>query len=107
MPWRHARRRGYFLLEQVGRNTFGIASATPIVTKAQTACGCGEANVSRCGEKQRRWSLPSIPCSSDRKNLSIIASGPMIPEAMRAAYILRQEFGYETRVINVHTMKTD
>ena len=29
----------------------------------------------------------------------------MVPEAMRAAYILKQEFGYETRVINLHTLK--
>jgi transketolase len=29
----------------------------------------------------------------------------MVPEAMRAAWILKQEFGYETRVINMHTMK--
>jgi transketolase len=29
----------------------------------------------------------------------------MVPEAMRAAYILKQEFGYEARVINIHTMK--
>src|SRR5215467_722073 len=29
----------------------------------------------------------------------------MVAEAMRAAWILKQEFGYETRVINMHTMK--
>src|SRR6516165_8018938 len=29
----------------------------------------------------------------------------MVPEAMRAAWILKQEFGYEARVINIHTMK--
>jgi transketolase len=29
----------------------------------------------------------------------------MVPEAMRAAYILKNEFGFETRVINMHTMK--
>ena len=29
----------------------------------------------------------------------------MVPEAMRAAWILKREFGYETRVINMHTMK--
>ena len=28
-----------------------------------------------------------------------------MPEAMRAAWILKQEFGYETRVVNMHTMK--
>jgi transketolase len=29
----------------------------------------------------------------------------MVPEAMRAAWILKQEYGYETRVINMHTLK--
>jgi len=29
----------------------------------------------------------------------------MVPEAMRGGNILRQEFGYETRVINTHTVK--
>jgi len=29
----------------------------------------------------------------------------MVPEAMRAAYILKKEFGYETRVLNLHTLK--
>jgi transketolase len=29
----------------------------------------------------------------------------MVPEAMRAARILKQEYGYETRVLNLHTLK--
>jgi transketolase len=29
----------------------------------------------------------------------------MVPEAMRAAFILKQEYGYETRVLNLHTLK--
>jgi transketolase len=29
----------------------------------------------------------------------------MVPEAMRAAWLLKREFGYETRVVNMHTMK--
>jgi transketolase len=29
----------------------------------------------------------------------------MVPEAMRAACILKQDFGYETRVLNLHTLK--
>jgi transketolase len=42
---------------------------------------------------------------NEHEDLSIIACGPMVPEAMRAAWILKQEFGYETRVVNMHTMK--
>src|SRR5205823_5786611 len=29
----------------------------------------------------------------------------MVPEAMRAAYILKKDFGYEARVLNMHTLK--
>jgi len=29
----------------------------------------------------------------------------MVPEAMRAASILKLEYGYETRVLNMHTLK--
>jgi transketolase len=37
--------------------------------------------------------------------VSIIACGPEVPEAMRAAWILRQEYGYTARILNVHTLK--
>jgi transketolase C-terminal domain/subunit len=39
------------------------------------------------------------------EDLTIIACGPMVPEAMRAAWILKRGYGYETRVINLHTLK--
>jgi transketolase len=42
---------------------------------------------------------------NESEDLTIIACGPMVPEAMRAAFILQQEFGWETRVINMHTLK--
>ena len=42
---------------------------------------------------------------SENEDLAIIACGPMVPEAMRAAYILKQEQGLETRIVNVHTVK--
>jgi transketolase len=28
----------------------------------------------------------------------------MVPEAMRAAWILKREYGYETRILNMHTL---
>ena len=43
--------------------------------------------------------------ADELEDLSIIACGPMVPEAMRAAWILKREYGYETRVINMHTLK--
>jgi transketolase len=42
---------------------------------------------------------------NEHEDLSLLASGPMVPEAMRAAYILKTEFGYETRILNIHTLK--
>jgi transketolase len=42
---------------------------------------------------------------NEKEDLSIVACGPMVAEAMRAAWILKCEFGYEARVINMHTMK--
>ena len=42
---------------------------------------------------------------SENEDIAIIACGPMVPEAMRAAYILKEDFGLETRVLNVHTVK--
>ena len=29
----------------------------------------------------------------------------MVPEAMRAAWILKREYGFETRILNLHTLK--
>jgi transketolase len=43
--------------------------------------------------------------ATENEDLTIIACGPMVPEAMRAAWILKNEFGYESRVINMHTLK--
>jgi len=42
---------------------------------------------------------------SEDEDLTIVACGPMVAEAMRAAWILKNEFGYETRVLNMHTLK--
>ena len=44
-------------------------------------------------------------CADEHEDLSIIACGPMVPEAMRAAWILKCEFGYETRILSLHTLK--
>ena len=41
---------------------------------------------------------------SEHEDLSIVACGPMVPEAMCAAYTLNKEFGCETRVLNLHTL---
>ncbi|MGB2696610.1 MAG: transketolase [Candidatus Zixiibacteriota bacterium] len=84
--------------------------ATPIVTFPDTPFKFGEANVIRYrGEKENFADAFETKLSSEYKSenedLSIIACGPMVPEAMRAAYILKQDFGIESRVVNIHTLK--
>lgn len=84
--------------------------ATPIVTNAATPYQFGIANIIRFrGEKPEFIDAFDQVLSTDYKNegetLAIIACGPMVPEAMRAAWILKNEKGIETRVINVHTVK--
>ena len=84
--------------------------ATPIVTTQDTPFKFGEANIYRYrGEKENFIDAFEIKLSSEyvseNEDLSIIACGPEVPEAMRAAWILKEDFGIETRVINMHTLK--
>jgi transketolase len=101
----------YLLLEHVGPKYIRFArEATPIVTREDTPFVFGVANISRLrGQAPQMIDAFEIVLASDyedeHEDLSIIACGPMVPEAMRAAWILKEEFGYETRVINIHTMK--
>jgi transketolase len=84
--------------------------ATPIVTSKDTPYRFGIANVIRFrGQKPRFADAFETHLSFDYRNehedATIVACGPMVPEAMRAAWILKEEFGIEVRVVNVHTVK--
>jgi transketolase len=84
--------------------------ATPIVTDADTPFEFGVANVIRYRGQQPKFldAFDTILGScyhNEREQLAIIACGPMVPEAMRAAWILKEEYGIETRIVNVHTVK--
>ena len=84
--------------------------ATPIVTTAQTPFKFGKANVIRFRGEQPRFidafeTLLASEYENEDEQLAIIACGPMVPEAMRAAYILKKDFDLETRVLNMHTLK--
>lgn len=84
--------------------------ATPVVTSQDTPYKFGVANIIRYrGEREDFIQAFEMKLSSEyeseEEDLSIIACGPMVTEAMRAAYILKQEFGIETRVVNMHTVK--
>ena len=84
--------------------------ATPIVTTEATPFVFGKANVIRLrGEKENFIDAFETKLASEYKgeneNLTIIACGPMVPEAMRAAWMLKKDYGLETRVVNMHTLK--
>ena len=101
----------YLLLEHKGPKYIRFArEATPVVTDEQTPFVFGKANVIRLRQpgdsfmKAFETTLESN-YEDEGEDLTIIACGPMVPEAMRAAWILRREFGYETRILNLHTLK--
>jgi transketolase len=84
--------------------------ATPIVTDEKTPFKFGKANLYRYrGEKDNFKDAFDVKLASEytseNEDLTIIACGPEVPEAMRAAWILKEDFGIETRIINVHTLK--
>lgn len=84
--------------------------ATPVVTTEETPFEAGIANVIRYRGEQERFvdafeTVLSTEYEPEDEHLAIIACGPMVPEAMRAAVILSEEFGLETRVVNLHTVK--
>jgi transketolase len=101
----------YLLLEHVGPKYLRFArEATPIVSHAETPFVFGKANVIRLRRESEQFldAFDTVLAShyeDENEDLSILACGPMVPEAMRAAYILKKEFGWETRVLNLHTLK--
>ncbi len=82
-----------------------------MVTTRETPFEFGVANIIRYRGAEARGSLTRLrPCSprdyrSEGEEVSIVACGPMVPEAMRAAWLLKEEYGIETRILNVHTVK--
>jgi transketolase len=101
----------YLLLTHVGPKYIRFArEATPIVTDEKTPFVFGKANVIRLRKEGPNFAeafqtVLAAEYKDEHEDLAIIACGPMVPEAMRAAWILKQDFGYETRIINMHTLK--
>jgi len=84
--------------------------ATPIVTSLNTQYQFGTANIIRFRKEMPDFisafdTSLSTDYTSEKEDLSIIACGPMVAEAMRAAYILKVEYSIETRIVNLHTIK--
>ncbi len=101
----------YLLLKHVGPKYIRFArEATPVVTDESTPFVFGKANVIRLRKQMPNFleafhTVLASDYKNENEDLAIVACGPMVPEAMRAAWILKNDFGYETRVINLHTLK--
>jgi transketolase len=101
----------YLLLQHVGPKYIRFArEATPIVSKSDTPFVFGKANAIRLRREAAKFidafeTRLASEYDDEQEDLTIIACGPMVPEAMRASYILKQEFGYQTRILNMHTLK--
>jgi len=84
--------------------------ATPVVTSKDTPFEFGIANIIRFRRAQPDFvdafeTYLSKSYNNENEDVCIVACGPMVAEAMRAAWILKQEFNLETRIINIHTVK--
>jgi transketolase len=101
----------YLLLQHKGPKYIRFArEATPIVSDEKTPFVFGQANVIRLRRESPNFledfeTVLDSSYKNENEDLSILACGPMVPEAMRAAFILKKEFGYETRILNLHTLK--
>ena len=84
--------------------------ATAVISRPDTPYEFGKANVIRFRKEQEKFleafeTVLGEKYASENEDATIIACGPEVPEAMRAAYILKKEKGLEVRVLNVHTVK--
>lgn len=84
--------------------------ATPIVTDEKTPFVFAEANIIRFrgvndNFKDAFETIISSKYKNEGEKVAIIACGPEVPEAMRAAWILKENYRIETRVVNMHTVK--
>ena len=84
--------------------------ATPIVTTPETPWRFGIANVIRFRGAKPRFvdafeTVLSLEAVNENEDATIVACGPMVAEAMRAAWILHEEHGLRVRIVNLHTVK--
>ena len=84
--------------------------ATPVVTTSDTPYKFGLANIIRYRSRKDNFigafdTYLSTDYINEDEDIAIIGCGPITAEAMRAAYILAEEYKFSTRVINMHTVK--
>jgi transketolase len=101
----------HLLLEVNGPKYLRFAKeATPVVTDDATPWVFGKANVIRYRAEKPAFKdafqhYLASDYQDEAEGLAIIACGPVVAESMRAAWILKSEYGIESRVVNLHTMK--
>lgn len=101
----------YLLFEVKGPKYIRFArEATPVITTKDTPYVFGKANVIRLRGVKPNFidafeHVLASEYASENEDLTIVACGPSVPEAMRAAYILKDDFNIETRIVNIHTVK--
>ncbi|MFC2091283.1 transketolase C-terminal domain-containing protein [Elusimicrobiota bacterium] len=84
--------------------------STPLVTSDSTPYEFAKALVIRFRKETDHfidafeWILADDYAPED-EDITIAACGPMVPEAMRASWILKQEFDIDARILNIHTVK--
>lgn len=84
--------------------------ATPVISTPDTPLVFGKANVIRFRGEADKFidafeTVLASKYEGEGEDICIAACGPMVPEAMRAAWILKSEYDVETRVLDVHTVK--
>jgi transketolase len=85
--------------------------ATPVVTDRETPFAPGFATIIRYeGKEESRFedAFSMILSTEDEggdEDLSIVATGTVVTEAMRAAWILKSEYDKNIRIINISTIK--
>jgi transketolase len=85
--------------------------ATPVVSVPETPFQIGKATaIKYLGiEKARFIDAFSTVFASDYQGgpdeIALLATGPVVAEAMRASWILKAEYGIESRVLNFSTLK--
>lgn len=84
--------------------------ATPVVTSDDTPFEWGKANVIRYRGAAEHFidafeTRLASAYVNEGEQIAILSNGPVLAECMRAAWILKEEYGVEARVINMHTVK--
>ena len=99
------------LFDVVGPKYLRFArEATPLITTEDTPFNFGEGNIFRFRQEVSDFTEAfevalASDYESEEEQLTIISCGPETAEACRAAYILKCEYGVETRVLHLHTVK--